>query len=265
MKISIITPSYNQAEYIEKTIQSVLSQKGDFELEYMVMDGGSTDGTIEILRKYEKRLKWFSEKDKGQSDAINKGFKLATGDIIGWINSDDMYEPGAFQKVINFFANNPDKKWVYGRCRIIDEKGKEIRKLITLYKNIISRRFSYRLLLTENYISQMSVFFKKEIFNIIGYLDINSHLVMDYDYWLRIGKLYPAGVINELIAYFRWYTHSKSGSDYKRQLKEAYETACKHAGKARLPLFFHKLNCLKIEFIYNIAKIVKNITKRGRS
>src|SRR3972149_9380721 len=100
MKVSVITPSYNQGKYIEHTIQSVLKQKGDFELEYLIMDGGSTDGTLEIFKKYYGQLHWISEKDRGQSPAVNKGFCMASGDIIGWLNSDDMYEAGALQKVM---------------------------------------------------------------------------------------------------------------------------------------------------------------------
>lgn len=263
MKISIITPSYNQAEYIEKTIESVLSQKRDFELEYIVMDGGSTDGTIGILKKYEKRLNWFSEKDKGQSDAVNKGFRRATGDIIGWINSDDLYEPGAFQKVVSFFENNPDKKWVYGRCRIIDEEGREIRRLITLYKNILSWRYNYGVLLTENYISQMTVFFRREIFDVVGYLDLNERMVMDYDYWLRIGKHYPAGVIHDYLADFRWHNKSKSGTDYRQQFFDEYRAAKKHANGRKFALWLHKMNMWKIIISYDAMRLLRSI-RRGK-
>jgi glycosyltransferase involved in cell wall biosynthesis len=262
MKISIVTPSFNQGKYIEDTIQSVLAQKGDFELEYIVMDGGSTDGTIEILRKYEGRIRWFSEKDKGQSDAVNKGFKLATGEIIGWINSDDLYELGAFQKVAHFFKNSPYKKWIYGRCRIIDENGKEIRRLITLYKNVLSWRYNYGVLLTENYISQMTVFFRKEIFDTVGYLDLNERMVMDYDYWLRIGKHYPAGVIRDYLADFRWHSKSKSGMDYRQQFFDEYNAAEKHAGGRRLALWLHKMNMWKIILSYDVMRLLRTLRRR---
>ena len=120
MKISIITPSYNQAQFIERTILSVLNQ--DYkDIEYIIMDGGSTDGTVEILKKYSDHIIWKSEKDNGQSDAINKGLKMATGDIVAYLNSDDTYQPGAFKEVATFFEKNPDKKWVYGKCLIINE------------------------------------------------------------------------------------------------------------------------------------------------
>ena len=259
MKISVVTPSYNQGEFIERTISSVLSQQGDFQLEYIVMDGGSTDGTIDVLKKHEKDLIWSSEKDHGQSDAINKAFKRTTGEIIGWLNSDDLYEPGALQIVHDFFSRNPDAMWVYGKCRIIDENDTEIRRLITFYKNLRLRYYSYNMLLTENYISQMSVFFRREIFDQVGYLDVNDHMVMDYDYWLRIGKLYPAVFIDEYLADFRWHTASKSGSDYRRQLNDAYNTARRHAGDARWPIWLHRLNMWKINLSYDIMRLVRKL------
>src|ERR1039457_1571996 len=111
--ISVITPSLNQAGYIEDTIRSVLSQKVNSGLEYLVMDGGSNDGTPDILKKYSDRLTWYSEKDRGQSDAVNKGISLSGGEIIGWLNSDDLYLPGALQKVSDYFRAHPDGLWLY--------------------------------------------------------------------------------------------------------------------------------------------------------
>src|SRR4051812_39375084 len=121
MRISIVTPSYNQGAFIGRTIDSILSQQGDFELDYRVIDGGSTDGTVEVLRSYGDRLTWISEPDKGQVDAINKGLAAVTGDVIGWINSDDLLLPGALAKVAAAFRAQPETEWVHGRCVIIDE------------------------------------------------------------------------------------------------------------------------------------------------
>ena len=185
MKISIITPSYNQAEFIERTIQSILNQSYS-NFEYIIMDGGSTDGTIEILKKYSNKIIWKSEKDNGQSDAINKGLKIATGDIVAYLNSDDTYELNALQKVADFFIKNPDKKWVYGKCKIINEKDQEIRKPITAYKNWLLKKYSYKKLLTENFISQPATFWKKELHNEFGYFNESESLCMDYEFWLRI-------------------------------------------------------------------------------
>jgi len=149
MKLSVVTPSYNQCKYIEQTIQSVLNQEGDFELEYLIIDGGSTDGTLDILKKYNGQINWVSERDRGQSHAINKGFNKAKGEIIGWLNSDDLYEEGAMQKIVSVFSENEDCQWIAGRCLIIDENGREIRKAVTGYKNKWLERYSYDRLLVQ--------------------------------------------------------------------------------------------------------------------
>ena len=195
MRFSIVIPSFNQGKYIEQTIKSILNQKGDFEVECLVMDGGSTDETMDILKKYDDRITWVSEQDKGQSDAINKGWQRVTGDIVAYLNSDDIYNPGTFQKVADYFTQYPDKMWLYGKARIVDEYDGEIRKWITAYKNFLLRKYSYSKLLTENFITQPAVFLRKEVILEAGLLDENHHLVMDYEYWLRVGERYDAGMI----------------------------------------------------------------------
>ncbi|EKE24945.1 MAG: glycosyl transferase family protein [uncultured bacterium] len=251
MKISIITPSYNQAQFIERTIQSILSQSHN-DIEYIVMDGGSTDGTVDILKKYSDKIIWKSEKDKGQSDAINKGLKMATGEIVAFLNSDDTYEPGALEAVADFFKLNPDKKWIYGKCKIINENDQEIRKPITIYKNLLLRKFSYSKLLTENFISQPATFWRKELHDEFGYFDENEHFCMDYEFWLRIGKKYPAGVIGKYLANFRYYKNSKSGSVNKKQFQDQYRLAKKYGEGYFMSLLLHKFNYFKITFIYSI-------------
>jgi glycosyltransferase involved in cell wall biosynthesis len=208
-RISIVTPSLNQANYIETTIHSVLDQ-GYPKLEYLIVDGGSTDGTIEILKKYDKHLTWSSEKDRGQSDAINKGFRRTSGDILAYINSDDCYEPDAFQKVGEYFAKKPDAHWVTGKCRIIDEKGNERRRLITQYKNLWLFLKSYKVLLVLDYISQPATFWRRTVIEKIGLFDENEHLSMDYDYSLRAGQHFSLHVIDSYLAAFRIHPSSKS-------------------------------------------------------
>lgn len=256
MKVSIITPSFNQAQFIQRTIESILSQDHQ-EIEYIVTDGGSTDGTVDILKKYSDKIIWKSEKDNGQSDAINKGLKMATGEIVAFLNSDDTYEPGAISEVVNFFQNNPSSKWVYGKCRIINEHDKEIRKPITLYKNLLLRKYSYSKLLTENFISQPATFWKKELHEELGYLDENEHFCMDYEFWLRIGQKYPAGIINRYLANFRYYANSKSGSVNKKQFQDQYRLAKKYGSGFRLPLIVHKFNYYKITTIYSFLNLIK--------
>ena len=128
-KISVVIPSYNMAEFIEETIQSILNQNFS-PIECIVIDGGSNDGTVDILNKYDSKIIWSSEKDSGQSDAINKGLQRASGDILAYLNADDTYEEGCFQKVARFFDQNHTVKWAYGKCRITNEDGREIRRPI---------------------------------------------------------------------------------------------------------------------------------------
>src|ERR1022692_1731698 len=202
MKLTIVTPTCNQAQFIERTIDSVLRQEYP-DLGYIVMDGGSTDGTLEILERYSGRLIWTSEADEGQSDAINKGLRMATGEIVAFINSDDTYERDALATVARYFAAHPEVKWAYGKCRIVDADDREIRKPITWYKNLLLRRYSYRKLLAENFISQPATFWRRQVHDEIGYLNEDEHYVMDYEFWLRLGQSYPAGVINRYLASFR--------------------------------------------------------------
>ncbi|MFZ2226232.1 MAG: glycosyltransferase family 2 protein [Candidatus Moraniibacteriota bacterium] len=260
MKISIITPSFNQAAFIERTILSVLSQNYP-DLEYIVMDGGSTDGTVEILKKYSDKIIWKSEKDRGQSDAINKGLKMATGEIVAYLNSDDTYAPGALEKVADFFANppagGPDKMWVYGKCKIIDEKDQEIRKPITAYKNLLLKNYSYTKLLSENFISQPATFWKAQIHAQSGFFNENEHYCMDYEFWLRIGQNHPAGVIDDYLANFRYYKNSKSGSVNKKQFQDELRLAKKFGQNHPLAIFLHKLNYHKITGIYWVLHLLK--------
>lgn len=226
-RITIITPSFNQGAFIEETIKSVLGQ-GYPDLEYLVMDGGSTDNTVEILKKYEGRLKWVSEKDRGQSDAINKGIRAATGEIIAYLNSDDLYEKGALEKAAKYLAAHPESMWVTGRCRIIDTNGCEVRKTITAYKNFLLSRYSYNILLVTNFISQPATFMRKRAFSKFGLFDENQHRVMDYDFWLRLGHDHPPGVLSDYLASFRVHPGSKTSSSFRHTFKEELEVARKH-------------------------------------
>lgn len=250
MKISIITPSLNQGEFIERTIQSILSQKGDFELEHIIVDGGSTDGTLEIVRKYEDRLTLISGRDHGQSDAINRGFDMASGNILAWLNSDDTYEPGALSEVAERFKMH-ECEWCFGNCRNIDEDDREIRRLITRYKIFESRRYSLRRLLSKDFISQPAVFFTKRVFEEVGSLDLDLEYTMDYDYWLRIGKRYSPLYINRFLADFRWHGESKNSRNYKRSAHEAYLVAKKHATSGdRYPILRNYVHYRTLSILY---------------
>ncbi|MEG8988161.1 glycosyltransferase family 2 protein [Ignavibacteria bacterium 4148-Me] len=200
-KISIVTPSFNSAKYIEDCIQSVLNQNYP-NFEHIIIDGGSTDGTIEILKKY-PHLIWISEPDEGQSDALNKGFKMASGDIIGWLNSDDVYLQETFNKVINEL-NNSDVDGVYSNIYFGDKNLNITRKLIT-HKPI------KWLSLFHCFIPSTSFFFKRKIIDNGILIDKNIHITMDKDFFARI--LYSGfklKYVNDFWAIFRWHDANKS-------------------------------------------------------
>lgn len=262
MKISVITPSFNQAQFLPRTLESVQSQldtaEGLFELEHIVVDGGSTDGTVDLLRECGGGIRWVSEADGGQADALNKGLAMATGDIIGWLNSDDVYEPGALSTVAQVMSTEPQTQWVYGRVRIIDEEDREIRRSITRYKNWRMKRFSLTGLLSENWISQMGVFWRGSAGTEVGLFSVDLRYCMDYDYWLRLGSRWPGRHIDRYLAAFRWYSASKSGSDFVHQFREELDVARRRAaGRHRGRLLLHRLNYLKIVTAYRVMRMAQ--------
>lgn len=225
MKISLVTPSYNHAQFIQRTIDSVLAQRGEFELEYRVIDGGSTDGTVDILASYGDRLTWTSERDRGQVDAINRGLRGASGDVVGWLNSDDVLMPGALDRIARAFREHPDTEWLHGRCLIIDEHDREVRRWISAYKHYRSRRHSLASFLTENYVSQMTVFWRRAVHDEIGYLDPEIRYAFDYDLWLKLAQRSAPLYLEDAVACFRWYETSKSGGGFVVQMTETAEIA----------------------------------------
>lgn len=239
-RLSIVTPSFNQGSFIEATIRSVLEQ-GYPDLEYLVIDGGSTDNTLEILRRYEDRLQWISEPDRGQSDAINKGFRRATGEVVAYLNSDDLYEPGALLAVGQFFAEHPEAMWVTGRCRIIDHQARECRRLITWYKNFWLRTGSRGVLAVLNYVSQPATFWRRRVIAEIGELDEALHFTMDYDYWLRLSSRWPVHVIDRFLASFHIHPGSKGGTSAARQFSEGFHTARRYV-RSPLLLALHRVH-----------------------
>jgi cellulose synthase/poly-beta-1,6-N-acetylglucosamine synthase-like glycosyltransferase len=247
-RVSIITPSFNQGPFIEETIRSVLSQ-GYPNLEYIVMDGGSTDETISILKKYEDSLIWVSQKDEGQSHALNKGFRMASGAILGFLNSDDIYEPGALNTVGKYFFRHPHHAWITGRCKIIDRSGKEIRRLITLYKNAWLILPSPALLQVINFLSQPSTFWRREVYQEVGGLDVTLSYAMEYDFWLRASRKFAFHSLPINLARFRVHAQSKSGSSAHAQF-DAELTIARRYVRSPLLLGMHRLHCALATEIY---------------
>lgn len=226
-KISIVTPSFNQGRYIERTIRSVLSQ-GYPDLEYIVMDGGSTDGTIKILERYQDMLTWVTEPDNGQSHAINKAMQMARGEVLAYINTDDLYAPGALFEVGRYFLNHPGANWLTGRCRIVGPTGEEIRRLVTRYKTFWLRLQAVDVLPVLNFISQPATFWTRSVLEAVGPFDEDLHYAMDYDYWLRVARRFRLHVLHVQLADFRIHPTSKAGASASAQFDASYGIVRKH-------------------------------------
>lgn len=247
-RISVVTPSFNQAQFIGRTIDSVLNQNYP-NLEYIVMDGGSTDGTLEILKSYGKKIIYRSERDKGQGDAINKGLRMASGELLAYLNSDDTYQPAALIKTAEFFVENLGTMWAFGMCRIVDRNDNEIRNIVTAYKNFWLKRYNLQSLLVLDYISQPAVFWRKEAYKNIGCFDENEFYELDYDYWLRLGKRYKPGFINAYLASFRVHKQAKTSANTKHFLEEI-KVARKYTNNP-IVIGLHYLNFLSIMLGYS--------------
>jgi len=203
MLVSIITPSFNQGLFIGKTILSVKNQ-GYKNLEHIIFDNNSEDKTKDILKKYEKFINYTIEQDNGQSHAINKGFKKARGDIIGWLNSDDIYHPNAVKQVVDYFNENPNVDVVYGNANHIDEKDKQINVYDT-------ENWNPERLKEVCYICQPSLFFRRRVFSKVGYLNEKLNYCMDYDFWIRFARHnLSVSRVNFLIAGSRLYETNKT-------------------------------------------------------
>ena len=203
--VSIITPSYNQASFLEATIHSVLEQ--DYpNLEYIIVDGGSTDGSVDIIRRYADRLAgWVSEKDHGQTDAINKGFARARGDILAWLNSDDTYEPGAVREAVEFLCSHPEVGLVYGEANYIDQAGRVIGRFPAAQTDYKRLRRGYV------HIPQQSAFWRASLWRQVGPLDPAFYFAMDYDLWVRLARLAMIQFLpGKIWANFRLHTSGKS-------------------------------------------------------
>ena len=236
--VSIVTPSFNQARYIEATIQSVLMQ--DYaRIEYIIVDGGSTDGTVDIIKKYASRdgfvpsiAWWVSEKDKGQTDAINKGFGRANGEILAWLNSDDTYtHSSAVAEAVNFLVANPDVAMVYADCNFIDEHGNVIGKFASRQTDYKKLRRGYV------HIPQQTMFFRAKYWKELGPLDPSFYFAMDYDLWVRIAKHAPIQYLpGKTWANFRIHTSSKTNVNDERGWKEMLRVHYRDQGSFFAPI-----------------------------
>ena len=218
--VSIVTPSYNQVQFLEKTIQAVLGQEYK-NLEYIIVDGGSDDGSQELIRSYEGNLAaWLSEPDSGQSEAINKGFDLANGEILAWLNSDDLYYPWAVKEAVEALLSDAGVGMVYGDTDLIDENGEVIGKFN-------AQQTSYQRLMRGGvYIPQPAAFWRAELYQKVGPLDPSFYFAMDYDLWVRFAKNTQIRYIPKLWASFRLHGQGKTTISDDRcwpEMKRVYQ------------------------------------------
>lgn len=215
MKFSVVIPSFNQGKFIERTIESVLGQKYK-DVEIIVVDGGSTDGTVEILKKYGDKIKWVSKKDNGQTEAINKGMKMATGEIMAYLNSDDTYEKDTLNTVANYFEKNTGAMIVYGKGRHIDGNDKYINDYPT-------EKVDVNVLKIKCPVCQPTVFWRRKLWEDVGDFNEKLNYAMDYQYWLRVAEKYDFYFIDEYLANTRLHEETKTLSQKETVAEEIIE------------------------------------------
>lgn len=265
MRLSIIVPSYNQGNFIGQTLDSILDQQDGLDLELIIMDGKSTDNTAEVVANYKEKIenkkiafKFISEKDKGQSDAINKGSRMATGELLTYLNSDDYYEPKVLEQVISEFTSHPEAQWGYGGWKFVDQEGREF------YSKLPSKYRQKKLFYWDN-IVQPSCFYRKDFFMQVGLIDENLHLSMDYDLWLRMALRGNPIIINSVISNARYYSQTKSATKTMKHLFESFALQKKYSRGlgTRLMQYFYLLRGILVIWLgYDITLRVERKRKR---
>ncbi len=227
--ISLVTPSLNQGNFLRATIESVLAQEVPG-LDHFVQDGGSTDGTLEILRSYEGRVTFVSEKDRGQADAINRGLRRARGEVLGYLNSDDILRPGALAAVGEAFAAHPEVLFVWGRAAYLDAEGRTVSPYLV-------REDALACLADSCFVAQPAAFFRRKVWEEVGEFDETLHHTMDYDYWLRIVARYGPSCglfLDRELAGARLHEDAKTVAGWDRALDEIIDLVKRRTGYVSL-------------------------------
>lgn len=266
MRFSIVTPNYNGERFLEETIASVLAQRADgVDLEYIVVDGGSTDASMDIIEKHRSGISTIiAEEDDGPADAISKGLSRASGDILSWLNSDDYYYPGALARVAEAMQRSPDRTLCFGHCPIVDERGREIRRGITRFKELFYPVASRFVIQSINFLSQPATFFRKSAWESAGSLRRDFVAAWDYDFLLKAWRQGGAvQVPNPPLAAFRWHETSISGRHYAVQFREDWQAAADDAGRLSPQSLIHLGVRWGIVTAYSFMALARNLRTKG--
>jgi glycosyltransferase involved in cell wall biosynthesis len=247
MNFSIVVPTYNSQEYLEECLQSIVKQKHDGRTQIIVVDNQSIDDTLDIADEYKCQI--ICEKDEGEPDAINKGMRIANGNVVAFLDSDDIYEPDAFLKVEKHFYYNK-MGWVYGKSYFINEDGKKIRRLITNLKEILQRNYSYDKLCNLCFIAQPSVFMRRDFKDQIGDFNTDYPLIFDYEYWLRAGQISDPSFISEYLSSMRAHSGSNSVKFSTRQMRESLDLVYRFKKRNHYLSYSFRLCVLLLTIIY---------------
>lgn len=249
---TIVTPTFNAIATIRETLASIAAQDYAGPVEHVVVDGGSTDGTVELLAAEAAagRLRFVSEPDDGLSDAFNKGVAMATGELVGWLNADDVYEPGALAAVASALEASPGAEWAVGRCGIVGEDGRESRRVVTAYKDFLLRHYSFGLHLTNNFVSSPATFVRRSVLEEIGALDVRFVYSADYDLWLRLGKRGAPAFARAPVARFRMGEGSLSITGFETQFREHAQNARENGEGHRVAVAINQLMSRLIVVVY---------------
>lgn len=265
MRFSVITPNYNGGAFLETTIRSVIEQRSpSIELEYIFVDGQSTDNSHDIIERYRNQIDAIIiEPDTGPANAINKGFARATGDIISWLNGDDIYYPGTLQRVADAVSGSSKVPFAFGRCSIIDARGNEIRRGITCFKEAFfpfHSRFLYQCI---NYISQPALFFSRAALQASGLLREDMVAAWDYEFMLRIWQLGKGvRITGDPLAAFRWHDASISGRHFSVQFAEELEATTADAGRFAPQTIIHHAVRAGIVGTYQVMSMVRKMDRK---
>lgn len=262
MRVSVVTPCFNARRFLEPMLESVASQRGEgIAVEHIVLDAGSTDGSAELLERRRASLTHLvREPDRGPADAINKGLALATGDVLAWLNADDLYAPNALRRACEALTRAPRAALCFGHCPMVDAEGREIRRPITRFKELWYPFACRPVVQMINFVSQPAMLFRRSAYELAGPLRLDLKAAWDYEFLLRLWRRGGAVRVGRPpLAYFRWTPSSISGQHFERQFREEYEAAAADAGRWAPQTLMHGL------VRWGIVTIYRRMARSARS